>query len=71
MKIKEADRLLSEAFPGKYRVVAYELATHPDGTIQTSCSGYVEGGKWITFPTFQSLLDEMIPNTEEPQEIEA
>jgi len=71
MKIQEADRILADLFPGRYRSVGYKIATFDDGDTMTECSVYVDGRTVYHAPTFRGAIDLLTQATEEPQEVEA
>jgi hypothetical protein len=70
MQLSECDKILSEKFPGKYRVVQFEQGTYQD-EITTKCSVYIEGYDWHSASTFAGALESLNKTTEEPQEIAA
>lgn len=70
MKIQEADKIVANLFPGKYRSVSYKLSTFDDGETRTECAVYVEGGAWFYAQTFRAAIEQLTKTHEDPQEID-
>ena len=67
MKFAEADKKFAEMRPDTYRSVSFEKRIYEDGTVETECCLYYNGGKIYSAPTFQGAFDLMNPPIEEMQ----
>jgi len=59
MTFLEAKEEVKQLANGRFHAVVYELSEHQDGTLEQTCSVYVDGQNWQVYHTWEEAISMM------------
>jgi hypothetical protein len=68
MTFREAKDKLKELANGRAYVIGFQFKQFSLGKTETECQAWIDGGKWITAPTWVRLFD-LLENNNPVEEI--